>query len=86
MHKINHVVEIIMKQTKEVTMQIGDEVWLYLAKSKLHNGYYDTWVTGKVVGFTKKKIKVWNYGTPDVYKNPNYPVANYLPKNVKLKG
>jgi len=83
LHKINHLVEIIMKQTKEGKMQIGDQVWLYLNKSKLHSGDFGGWVAGKIVGFTKKKIKVWNYATPDVYKDPNYPVANYLPKYVK---
>ena len=38
------------------TFQIGDKVWIYLNKSKLHTSQYDTWVKGQVVGFTKKKI------------------------------
>jgi hypothetical protein len=50
----------------------------------LHTSQYDTWVKGQVVGFTKKKIKCLNFATPDLYENPDYPVANYLPKNVKL--
>tara|TARA_Y100001937_G_scaffold21209_1_gene29874 strand:- start:294 stop:554 length:261 start_codon:yes stop_codon:yes gene_type:complete len=71
-------------KTLRDSFKVGDQVWIYLNKSKLHTSYYDTWVKGKVVGFTNKKIKCLNFATPDLYENPDFPVANYLPKNVKL--
>ena len=71
-------------KTLRDSFKVGDQVWIYLNKSKLHTSYYDTWVKGEVVGFTNKKIKCLNFATPDLYQNPDFPVANYLPKNVKL--
>ena len=71
-------------KTLRDSFKVGDQVWIYLNKSKLHTSQYDTWVKGEVVGFTNKKIKCLNFATPDLYENPDFPVANYLPKNVKL--
>jgi len=71
-----------MKQTKEGNMQIGDQVWVYLNKSKIHSGYYNAWLAGTVVGFTNKRIKCetsLGYGA----NGEEFLIANYLPKNVK---
>ena len=65
------------------TLQVGDDVWVYLNRSKLHCGLYDTWQKGKVVGFTNKRIKCkTSLGYNADQKE--YLIANYLPKNVKL--
>ena len=48
------------KMIKE-TLNIGDKVWIYLNKSKLHTSQYDTWVKGQIVGFTKKKNKMFKF-------------------------
>ena len=66
---------------KKDTLQVGDNVWVYLNRSKLHSGLYDTWQMGKVVGFTNKKIKCETEYAGNREKNL---IANYLPKNVKL--
>ena len=65
-------------------INIGDNVWVYLNKSKIHSGCYNTWLAGKVVGFTNKRIKC----ETSLGYNANgeeFLTANYLPKNVKLK-
>ena len=66
---------------KKHTLQVGDNVWVYLNRSKLHSGLYDTWQMGKVVGFTNKRIKCETEYAGNREKNL---IANYLPKNVKL--
>jgi hypothetical protein len=67
----------------KTNLKVGDKVEIYLNKSKLHSGYFGLWVDGEVVGFTAKKIKVLNFGVADVYKDPKYPLAYYLPKYVR---
>tara|TARA_R100001086_G_scaffold228959_1_gene148655 strand:- start:268 stop:492 length:225 start_codon:yes stop_codon:yes gene_type:complete len=66
---------------KKHTLKVGDNVWVYLNRSKLHSGLYDTWQMGKVVGFTNKRIKCETEYAGNREKNL---IANYLPKNVKL--
>ena len=70
-------------ESKKLNLKAGDKVEIYLNRSKLHNGMFDCWVAGEVVGFTAKKIKVLNFGTADKFKDNKYPVAYYLPKYVK---
>ena len=70
-------------ESKKLNLKAGDKVEIYLNKSKLHSGYFGLWVDGEVVGFTAKKIKVLNFGVADVYKDPKYPLAYYLPKYVR---
>ena len=65
---------------KKNTFQVGDNVWVYLNRSKLHNGCYNTWITGKVLGFTNKRIKC---ETDQPTNRTGKLIANYLPKNVK---
>ncbi len=68
---------------KKDTLQVGDNVWVYLNRSKIHSGYYDTWLKGKIVSFTNKKIKCeTSLGFNS--DGEEFLVANYLPKNVKL--
>ena len=67
---------------KKNTFQVGDNVWVYLNRSKIHSSCYDTWIAGKVVGFTNKRIKC---ETPYTNNETDSLIANYLPKNVKLK-
>lgn len=71
----------IMKGKK---INIGDNVWVYLNKSKIHSGIYNSWLAGKVVGFTNKRIKC----ETSLGYNSNgeeFLTGNYLPKNVKIK-
>ena len=66
---------------KKKSFEVGDNVWVYLNKSKLHSGLYGTWQSGKVVGFTNKRIKC---ETEYAGNRAEKLKANYLPKNVKL--
>ena len=68
-----------MKKTN--TFQVGDNVWVYLNRSKLHSGLYGTWQKGKIVGFTNKRIKCETEYAGNRTENL---IANYLPKNVKI--
>jgi len=69
---------------KKEKINIGDNVWVYLNRSKIHSGCYNSWFAGKVVGFTNKRIK---YETSLGYgaNGEEFLTANYLHKNVKLK-
>ena len=67
---------------KKEKINIGDNVWVYLNKSKIHSGCYGSAVVGKIVGFTKKRIKCetsLGYGA----NGEEFLIANYLPKNVE---
>ena len=68
---------------KRNTLKLGDNVWVYLNKSKLHSGLYGCWQKGKVVGFTNKRIKCQTSRGFNYY-GEEFLIANYLPKNVKL--
>jgi len=72
----------MLNKTLKNNLQIGDNVWVYLNKSKIHSGCYGSAVVGKIVGFTKKRIKCetsLGYGA----NGEEFLIANYLPKNVE---
>jgi hypothetical protein len=69
---------------KKEKINIGDNVWVYLNKSKIHSGCYNSWFAGKVVGFTNKRIKCETSLGYDA-NGEEFLTANYLHKNVKLK-
>ena len=73
----------MLNKTLKNNLKIGDNVWVYLNKSKIHSGCYGSAVAGKIVGFTKKRIKCET--SLGFYRNTEQKlIANYLPKNVEL--